>query len=72
MRKRIVSSILSLILVVSMLIPSFPVYAKMTSHNTAGGAGSASKEVIGPRNTASLYNASCCCPSAREGGFSVP
>lgn len=44
MRKRIISSILSLILLVSMLIPSFPVYAKMTSHNTAGGAGSASKE----------------------------
>ncbi len=40
MRKRIISSILSLILLVSMLIPSFPVYAKMTSHNTAGGAGS--------------------------------
>lgn len=40
MRKRIISSILSLILLVSMLIPGFPVYAKMTSHNTAGGAGS--------------------------------
>ena len=40
MRKRIISNILSLILSVSMLIPGFPVYAKMTSHNTAGGAGS--------------------------------
>lgn len=41
MRKRIFAGILSICLTVSLMISSgFPVYAKMSSHNTAGGAGS--------------------------------
>ena len=40
MRKRLFSGILSLCLIASMFLPVMPVYAKMTSHNTAGGAGS--------------------------------
>lgn len=43
MRKRLLSSILSLCLVASMFLPVMPVYASMTAHNTAGGAGSASQ-----------------------------
>lgn len=43
MRKRIFSSILSLLIVFSIVLSNFPVYASMTAHNTAGGAGSASK-----------------------------
>lgn len=40
MRKRLFSGILSLCLIASVFLPVMPVYAKMTSHNTAGGAGS--------------------------------
>lgn len=40
MRKRIFSGILSLLMVFSIVLSNFPVYATMTSHNTAGGAGS--------------------------------
>ena len=40
MRKRLFSGSLSLCLIASMFLPVMPVYAKMTSHNTAGGAGS--------------------------------
>lgn len=43
MRKRMFSSILSLLMVFSIVLSNFPVYASMTAHNTAGGAGSASK-----------------------------
>lgn len=43
MRKRIFSGILSLCLAASMFLPVMPVYASMTAHNTAGGAGSASQ-----------------------------
>lgn len=43
MRKRLFSGILSLCLIASMFLPVLPVYSKMTEHNTAGGAGSASK-----------------------------
>lgn len=43
MRKRFFSGILSLCLIASMFLPVTPVYAAMTSHNTAGGAGSASQ-----------------------------
>lgn len=40
MRKRILSGILSLLVALTLFVPAFPVYATMTSHNTAGGAGS--------------------------------
>ena len=40
MRKRILSGILSLLVALALFVPTFPVYATMTSHNTAGGAGS--------------------------------
>ena len=40
MRKRLFSSTLSILLATSMFLHVMPVYAKMTSHNTAGGAGS--------------------------------
>lgn len=40
MRKRILSGILSLLVVLALFVPTFPVYATMTSHNTAGDAGS--------------------------------
>lgn len=43
MRKRILSGILSLLVVLTIFVPTLPVYASMTAHNTAGGAGSASK-----------------------------
>lgn len=40
MGKRILSGILSLLVASTLFVPTFPVYATMTSHNTAGGAGS--------------------------------
>lgn len=40
MRKCLFSGILSLCLIASMFLPTMPVYAKMTPHNTAGDAGS--------------------------------
>lgn len=43
MRKRLLSGVLNLCLLASTFLPLMPVYAAMTSHNTAGGAGSASQ-----------------------------